>query len=735
MGGEYKKIGCCGIGVGPVRTVDVTDDLGESVPLYFQFAKSFSVCFLIMSFLSLPSLIFAYSGIGISDEDKDSIGLYQLTIGNINNNNNNKINNCKRPDHKDDTNCIDVLGLGISFLEFSMSEISAIITITEILSIVVFFITIKHLDNKFQKVEKRNMKQSNLGLEAYTVLVTNLPKEFTLADLIVHFSSLYYLDSKDRFKRPPIKNAKPLQHCEYNDVPLYRSTWIVNIHLNYNLSKYFNAYISKQKLFTQLYRARALYKMSMYNTPHKKGANKKRELKASKQIIKYSKKIDIINKQLQAELKKDQSLFDGNKTKKIEVNPDGTESKPPNTYQEGRITAAFVTFNYNESMVRCIEDYEFYNRWYIRWIFHPALKFKGYKLQCTQAPPPEDVIWQSIEVSSLTRLLSRIRSGIVIFILVLVSFVIMRQSALLKKELADSVPGISMCNSLPMLYTNGSLSSSLSSSLVLTRPVDSISLDTQCSKLIPGSFYAVYMSGDKIVGDYALSACNNVCPDTFSNSAACPCISLTDTTTCKTYACSTNSSSPLCEEFAANTIGSCYCKGNLVSMLAKGVSSTISSVQASKAPGVQADVCQDFMLLYSSSQALTYVIIVIVLIINFVIFHAAKHFSYYDYYYTYDDIEDSKFKKTFFALFFNIVINILINFGNCQSIYNFPSILTDLSILTGPYTDFDNKFYGNVTVFLLIIFFFQSFSSIIYESAKYNIFLPLLKVTIILILI
>lgn len=359
-------------------------------------------------------------------------------------------------------------------------------------------------------------------------------------------------------------------------------------------------------------------------------------------------------------MKKDQSFFDGNKTKKVEINPDGTESKPPNTYQEGRVTAAFVTFNYNESMIRCIEDYEFYNRWYIRWIFHPALKFKGYKLQCTQAPPPEDVIWQSIEVSSLTRFLSRIRSGVVIFILVLVSFVIMRQSAILKKELADSVPSISICNSLPMLYTNGSSSSLSPSSLVLTRPTDSTTLDAQCSQIIPGSFYAVYMSGGEIVGDYSFTACSTICPNTFSNSAACPCISMTDTSTCNTYACNTNSSSPLCEQFNANTIGSCYCKSNLVAMLAKGVSSTISSIQASKAPGVQADVCQDFMLLYSSSQALTYVIIVIVLIINFVIFNAAKYFSYFDYYYTYDDIEDSKFKKVI-LLFISILISILLS--------------------------------------------------------------------------
>ena len=58
-------------------------ELGTGIPLYFQFVKSFAVVFFIMTLLSIPSFIFCYSGEAILPVDRDSLGLYRFTLGNI----------------------------------------------------------------------------------------------------------------------------------------------------------------------------------------------------------------------------------------------------------------------------------------------------------------------------------------------------------------------------------------------------------------------------------------------------------------------------------------------------------------------------------------------------------------------------------------------------------------------------------------------------------------------------
>ena len=54
---------------------------GSGVSLYFQFAKSASVCFFVMTIFAIPSLILSYYGSKISLQNRDAIGLYRFTIG------------------------------------------------------------------------------------------------------------------------------------------------------------------------------------------------------------------------------------------------------------------------------------------------------------------------------------------------------------------------------------------------------------------------------------------------------------------------------------------------------------------------------------------------------------------------------------------------------------------------------------------------------------------------------
>lgn len=74
-------------------------DLGAGIPLYFQFARSITVCLFCMSLLALPALVLAYNGSRIPQQDRDIIGLYQFTIGNIGYNN-------ESPTYDIDSKCI-----------------------------------------------------------------------------------------------------------------------------------------------------------------------------------------------------------------------------------------------------------------------------------------------------------------------------------------------------------------------------------------------------------------------------------------------------------------------------------------------------------------------------------------------------------------------------------------------------------------------------------------------------
>ena len=59
------------------------EDLGNGTSLYFQFAKSTSILFLVLTILSIPSFILCFNGSRVPVNQRDNIGLYRFTIGNI----------------------------------------------------------------------------------------------------------------------------------------------------------------------------------------------------------------------------------------------------------------------------------------------------------------------------------------------------------------------------------------------------------------------------------------------------------------------------------------------------------------------------------------------------------------------------------------------------------------------------------------------------------------------------
>ena len=63
------------------------------------------------------------------------------------------------------------------------------------------------------------------------------------------------------------------------------------------------------------------------------------------------------------------------------------------------VSCAFVTFQYSESMARCVEDYQFWEIFPFNFLYCPhALKLNGKRIRVIHAPEPDELIWENLEV-------------------------------------------------------------------------------------------------------------------------------------------------------------------------------------------------------------------------------------------------------------------------------------------------------------------------------------------------
>lgn len=198
--------------------------------MYFQFLKSMTVCLFLMTILSVPCIVFAFSGDRIPVTERDITNLYMLTLGNIG-------YNPASPTYTIDSTCKSVSPTGVNEtcihvfgLEYSLVNASSVLTACEILQILVFFITICHVHRKTLRFEKENDRLFT-SVTSYAVMVLNVPHDCAPDELVLHFSHLYPLDGPDWRGRPALMGARPVQSvskvlvrlCPHPSSPSYHS--------------------------------------------------------------------------------------------------------------------------------------------------------------------------------------------------------------------------------------------------------------------------------------------------------------------------------------------------------------------------------------------------------------------------------------------------------------------------------------------------------------------------------
>lgn len=100
-----------------------------------------------------------------------------------------------------------------------------------------------------------------------------------------------------------------------------------------------------------------------------------------------------------------------NKKEKLEIN----------NHLIAKNVAAFVTFEYSESMARAIEDCQFYHSSYFK-KYPKELKLFENKLFICVPPGPDEIVWEHLEATKFQKIMRRTRTMILSFILLLVCF-------------------------------------------------------------------------------------------------------------------------------------------------------------------------------------------------------------------------------------------------------------------------------------------------------------------------
>ena len=396
--------------------------------------------------------------------------------------------------------------------------------------------------------------------------------------------------------------------------------------------------------------------------------------------------------------------------------------------------AAFITFEYSESLARCIHDYSKYAHFPMSLFFPRRLKLKGRKIKVTRAPEPDQIIWENLEVTRAQQLYLRARTNLITVALVILCFIIILQASIYKQTFSGRIPSSSVCKqTVPELYTTSTVLTSKSvSSYTLTRPsaTETAALDTQCEASLHNTFYAIYTKNDHFdnpVVPYNISACTNsttgasrICP-TISQDVYCPCISISDNTKCYSAECSLDQSSLGCTSFHASAIGSCYCYEQLSNILnTDGVISALNAITSSKS----SDPCYDFYRNYSLSSGITFASIIFASVVNVLLKFCIKKLVGHEAHTSLDKEQGSRMSKVFMSSYFTMSVIVLIAYGKID---NLPAILNYGHIFDGQYRDFDQGWYGNVGFYFLTTFILQSFAPLVLGLLKYLVIYPVAR--------
>lgn len=689
--------------------------------------KSAVILLFICSILSIPVLIFASNGHQVPSLAQDGFGLYKYTFGNIG-------ANAAAVDYANYSTCSANVpinnGTCIHFYGYELTSLNAsyIVTLMEMLQILIFFCVVLYLRSVTKTFRLRAERQI-CSITDYSIMLRRIPPDTTDAQLIGHFSRLYPLDRPDWMGRPPVDGYAPVDSFGNTDDVMYYNTWVAEANTHRKIGRFVTAFKEQQSLMIQILRARAKMKMYNENTCHAEGPNIKKFIMAEKEMLHAGSKLDHLtesiakNKDFRIEV--DEHVQPGSPSRaRSEKSTKSAKSTKSDHHIVADACAAFVVFQYSESMARCIEDYRTFDTFPMTLVTPSELKLRGHTIQVKQAPQPDEMIWENLEITDLQKRIRRLRTTLYTIVLLIISFIAILQTERLSKGFLADVPPLKLCTiDVPALYAGNYDTKGLN----LIRPPESVilGLDESCNSLYSGSFYAVYSSTNDFfnpISNYSVDACSagngynisGICPK-YPEHVFCPCISTTSSTECSTIPCSSlyvqSSTQPEeCSYFKASLIGGCYCTAQL------------SSINIFNAGAVLSKECRTFLEHYIEARGIVYCVSIITVIINTLLLQLHVYITKKESHASIDKEQASLMLKIFLSTYFNLAIVYILVFGSIPSIDN--QFFRATYILQGSYTDFNDAWYGSVGSAFIISFILQGLTPILTSAFGYWILTP-----------
>jgi len=341
---------------------------------------------------------------------------------------------------------------------------------------------------------------------------------------------------------------------------------------------------------------------------------------------------------------------------------------------------AFVIFQNETSLRRCLEDYAGSDSWTslgAYWLQPPPLRFRGkHRLSVSKAPDPSQIIWQNLELTACQRFLRQTGVNALLLLLLAVSFLFIILAQAQQARFRQNVPNILLCDSvLPAIAYNqpivqsGSLApgGSLPSSLSFNHD----KADPTCQPLGFDRFY--WRSDDP-------SAVSQT-----SRGAANPC--LNECVNVKS-SCSWPNADGGNTTFPLTTVAACYCLRVFTEAIAaKGIFTGPLSV-ASTEGGTCATVATDFI----TYNAFILVASAIVVIINLLLQTILSWITSFEGHPSVAAMNQAIALKVFLSLFLNTaIICLIVNAALPTSLSNLT--LGQDKVFSGQYTGFDARWH------------------------------------------
>ncbi|KAA0163608.1 hypothetical protein FNF31_02770 [Cafeteria roenbergensis] len=556
-----KQLNSCGTDINTLST------LGVGMGIWFRFLCLSFLFFSLCSVLSIPAFALAVQGQRIAGSStlrsQDAFGFSLASVGNVG-------PSVAAVAAQNCTSGCSLLTPVVSDISLELPDATLVLVISDavvwvclVLFLLAFARAIRHVEDQ--------IADNNIETASYSVMVTGLPKDATVADVRAHFDRLYNLREPDwtyqscciskrhgrkvfakptKIRTGELRAARdadgvviaPVLNATNSGDPAYLRSWVAEVTLARPNGVLVNKYRAMQSRIARIHRLRAAAKLYSPDSPFSNPA-------------KFAKATKVVRGAEAA-----MARIDARLTRRYRTD----------------VVAAFVIFNTEESRRRAVADYAKSNGVCGRMCQPTPLRFRSsaalhqppVPITVVPAPDPAELLWENLEASSAERCARQGLSTTAMLLITAVSLVFLVLAQQAAKLVDTETPPFAICSAEALTAAGGP-----SATPTTHRIVRDAGLDATC----PGDSRGLYVAD--ITGSEPVPASG---------------ISGTDPASCASMCVVPESKSPVCSggtggrNFTKSSLIPCFCLDTLTRAQQTGVLLTALSELANE------DLCISF---------------------------------------------------------------------------------------------------------------------------------------------